>query len=333
MEVSSYISDLLFLHDCVILPEFGGFVANYRAAEIKHPQNSFSPPAKDIAFNKDLVNNDGLLINYISEVEGYDYSDSKKIVSLFVKETLQKLKDNEDVCFDKIGYFYYDKQQNLQFNPDYSTNFLIDSYGLSSFQFPAVEQYKANGKYTDKGSVKNILTVKQALIGVALIVALALIPFRTNFLHNYSTLPPVSNLQVDNISKPEALRDNPGSVSESIDELTDKQNALFYEEPELSSSETRAEKTEAHPPIPKGGENLIKNKFYLIVGSFKVINNANKLNKQLLKDGFSPEVLKEENGYHRVALCSFTTKDTAVKKLKKVQSEKKEFPGIWLLSI
>jgi hypothetical protein len=34
MELNKYISDLLRKHNCVIVPDFGGFVANYRSAVI-----------------------------------------------------------------------------------------------------------------------------------------------------------------------------------------------------------------------------------------------------------------------------------------------------------
>ena len=30
--ISKYISELLFLHDCVIIPQFGGFIGNNKSA-------------------------------------------------------------------------------------------------------------------------------------------------------------------------------------------------------------------------------------------------------------------------------------------------------------
>ncbi len=66
MEISQYIKELLILNDCVIIPEFGGFVANYKPATIEN--NQFFPPAKEIAFNNKLVSNDGLLIKHILHV-------------------------------------------------------------------------------------------------------------------------------------------------------------------------------------------------------------------------------------------------------------------------
>ena len=41
--VEHYISNLLFLHDCVIIPKFGGFVANQRSAQLNKTTHSLSP--------------------------------------------------------------------------------------------------------------------------------------------------------------------------------------------------------------------------------------------------------------------------------------------------
>ena len=69
MNITLYINKLLNLHDCVILPGFGGFVTNYVNAKVSE-KNIFSPPRKIVAFNRNLKNDDGLLINYIINKEG-----------------------------------------------------------------------------------------------------------------------------------------------------------------------------------------------------------------------------------------------------------------------
>ena len=49
--ISKYISELLFLHDCVIIPEFGGFVGNNKSAVLNEITRTISPPSKEILFN------------------------------------------------------------------------------------------------------------------------------------------------------------------------------------------------------------------------------------------------------------------------------------------
>ena len=68
-----YISDLLFLHDCVIIPDFGGFICNYKSAYIDDESGLICPPSKDILFNRNLTHNDGLLVSWIAGKENISY--------------------------------------------------------------------------------------------------------------------------------------------------------------------------------------------------------------------------------------------------------------------
>ena len=62
LEINQIIKELLQLHDCVIFPNLGGFVAQYSPANFDEKKSVLSPPHKQILFNKNLVNNDGLLV-------------------------------------------------------------------------------------------------------------------------------------------------------------------------------------------------------------------------------------------------------------------------------
>ena len=78
VNVDKSISELLYQFDCVIIPDFGGFVANYAGAKIQPIQNTFTPPSKQISFNRNLTSNDGLLANFYSGVEWYLFCRSQK---------------------------------------------------------------------------------------------------------------------------------------------------------------------------------------------------------------------------------------------------------------
>ena len=81
-----YISDLLFLHDCVIIPDFGGFICNYKSAYIDENSGIICPPTKDILFNRNLIHNDGLLVNWIAAKENISYDRATKQLMLFCEE-------------------------------------------------------------------------------------------------------------------------------------------------------------------------------------------------------------------------------------------------------
>ena len=80
LDLGQYIIQLLLTHDCVIVPGFGGFVANYCDAVHDESTHTFSPPSKKILFNSSLSHNDGLLINHIAEQLNVSYSEAEQMV-------------------------------------------------------------------------------------------------------------------------------------------------------------------------------------------------------------------------------------------------------------
>jgi len=67
MQLSQYISDLLYRYECVTIPDFGAFLSHPISARIDNATNNFYPPQKELSFNIQLKSNDGLLTSYISE--------------------------------------------------------------------------------------------------------------------------------------------------------------------------------------------------------------------------------------------------------------------------
>ena len=73
MKISTHIFDLLREYDCVIIPDFGAFVTRNVSAKISSDGSKIFPPKKEVSFDKNLVKNDGLLINNISSKEQVSY--------------------------------------------------------------------------------------------------------------------------------------------------------------------------------------------------------------------------------------------------------------------
>jgi len=140
MRLDKNISELLFKYDCVIVPDLGGFVTNYRPASLDENANIFSPPSKSLSFNSYLKNNDGLLAKYISEKEELSFEEVKIEIKKEVEDYFSRLTSGKRVVFDKVGILYMDKAKNIQFSPDESINYLLDSYGLRSVFAHAQEQ-------------------------------------------------------------------------------------------------------------------------------------------------------------------------------------------------
>ncbi len=130
-----YISDLLFLHDCVIIPGFGGFICNYKNAFIDETHGTICPPSKDILFNKNLTHNDGLLVSWVATKESISYEKATKQIVLFCEDLKIKLNQKQEIEFGDIGVFYTDRRFNIIFDPG-KANFLSEAYQMEAVKIP-----------------------------------------------------------------------------------------------------------------------------------------------------------------------------------------------------
>ncbi len=140
-KIDQHIFELLFQHDCVILSDFGGFVANYVSAKVDENTRRVFPPAKRVIFNKYLTNNDGLLAHKIIANNSITYEQALIDISRFVGEIKSALSTSKRFEIDKVGVLFLDPENNICFKPS-STNFLINSFGLPIVKAIPIERKK-----------------------------------------------------------------------------------------------------------------------------------------------------------------------------------------------
>ena len=125
VSVEELIGELLLRHNCVIIPSFGGFVAKQTGASIDYRNGVMSPPKKSLLFNRQLINNDGLLIAELAVSNGIDYNVSTKIVGDLVDAWNVQLRKGERISIDKVGFLFFDQEKNICFEQDRFFNLLL----------------------------------------------------------------------------------------------------------------------------------------------------------------------------------------------------------------
>ncbi|MBI9039142.1 MAG: SPOR domain-containing protein [Bacteroidales bacterium] len=140
MKISKYIGDLLFQYECVVIPDFGGFITNEIPATINPVQHNFSPPSKEIVFNIHLKTNDGLLVNHVAHSEKISYKESKTRIEKFAGKCLLELKNGKRINFHNVGFLFLDDNENVIFKQDIKNNYNSDSFGLTSFISPPIKR-------------------------------------------------------------------------------------------------------------------------------------------------------------------------------------------------
>jgi nucleoid DNA-binding protein len=325
LDVTLFIKELLFGHDCVIVPGFGGFIGNYSPARIDKSSNTFFPPVKQISFNKNLSHNDGLLVGRISKSSEMNYSDARILVEEFAEDIRKRLARGEKVVFDNIGTFVNNDEGNVQFEPDINANYLLDSYGLTTFQFTPIESYNIRErvlKYKDKEPVRQSSVRKvlwRAAVIIPLLAVLVIVPLTTDILKTRvqrTSLNPLANIEFEN----NRLEVDKNKTADSLFNVSQ-----IVAESDSSLKSVTEVKNESIPAVEQA-----EKKYCLIAGSFKSEDNASGLIKKLEAEGYTPELLSGPNGFIRVSAMRFTG-FTEAAKIKDSISNK--FPGTWVARV
>lgn len=139
-DLSDIIGTLLLRNNCVVIPDFGGFVAKVVSAQIDVAKGVITPPKKALSFNKNLNNNDGLLVSTLAQERNISFDEATKLVSTKVREIKQSLNKGERVHFQNVGFLFTNKAGAISFEQDRFFNLLLSSYGLSIVHFVAEEK-------------------------------------------------------------------------------------------------------------------------------------------------------------------------------------------------
>ena len=342
MNLEKYINDLLYFYDLVILPDFGGFVANYKPAQIQ--KTKFYPASKSVMFNSSLINNDGLLLNAIVNHEKISQEQAKIKINNFVKETNDKLNSGKTVYFKNIGFFK--KSKNIiNFEPDVKANFLLQNFGLEQFESQIIEN-QIQKTINTGANTNHFITnsrIKQLAVGVPLALLLTLIPYKSNLVKNLSSFNVFQTYSPNEKANPyDSITVNPKSMDKTIEKITSNKTALFFAENKnnkkttkkietvnKAKKETKTSVRKTEKIIKKDTKEKITNetinntlkKYQLISGSFKDKQNAERQLKKLQDKGLNPTLDKKKNRY-RIIACSFNTKSEAKSKSKELRRKK-----------
>lgn len=125
----AFIEHLLYTHDCVIIPHFGGFVLNTQDFKLDDEQ-VIHPKSKWVAFNERLQSDDGLLATSWAKENGISLKQAFAAVHQFGQTLSAQIKADKQFQFGNIGVFQVSKSGRLQFEPNQLINFDLNQYGL-----------------------------------------------------------------------------------------------------------------------------------------------------------------------------------------------------------
>jgi hypothetical protein len=131
MNLSDHLRPLLREHDCVIIPDFGGLVAEYAPARVQLAgRHLLSPPTRHVAFNQALTRNDGLLLDALRQHLGLSAAEAREQLRQAVAALHQELQTGQRTELPGIGVFRQLAGRGLQFEYTGTENLFAAAFGL-----------------------------------------------------------------------------------------------------------------------------------------------------------------------------------------------------------
>ena len=321
--------DLLVKHNCVIVPDFGGFVSKRVSSKIDFDKGIIVPPSKHLLFNKHLTTHDGLLLSAYADQNGLSYVEAEGKLKEMVLNFQKELSSGKELVFPRIGVLKRSTDGFYAFSQDKEFNLLSDAYGLTKLEFDAVKVNKEEPEpsiqetpvvSTERIKInpnvkslrrKKLLRYAAAACLLPLMMYTFWIPFKSDFftsglisIHDFDPFytkevglyqPTVSDVTQEIVIQNEAKE------VEIILEDTSTEEVIAIESTQESTSietqETEAAEAEVSPPE---NQQVPYSKQY-IVGCFSVKENAINFKNKIEADGFVPLIL-EGGKLHRVSM-------------------------------
>ncbi|MFY9242553.1 MAG: hypothetical protein WAO74_05960 [Polaribacter sp.] len=296
MILANYISDLLYRYDCVIVPNFGGFVTNRISTRIDNSTNTFYPPSKQITFNSHLNINDGLLANYIASSENISFEQASKAIVKSVIEWKIEI-EKAPLQIASLGILSLNDKGQIIFEPNKKANYLPESFGLSAVNNSLVERKKEK--------VVTLIPEKEEKNSIP------------SFIKYAATAAILLTL---------------GFVGTTIYQQNEQKESLAKQEKALEKKIQSATFVISNP-LPTIELNVVKEipkPFHVVAGAFQFPENAHKKVDQLKELGYNASILGVNKwGLTEVAYSSFSDRNEAINNLYKIQNTVSK--DAWLL--
>ncbi len=343
----SYIHELLFDHNCVILPGFGGFIANRIPSKVNDIQQRVEPPRRIVAFNRNLTQNDGLLAHLMAKKEGISYDMACDTIRDFVNALQSELTMKKHTQLRGIGDLYLNSENNIVFIPEADINFSKETFGLLPISIRKLENVLKEKEKSTPDAVrlkpepqvaKAPGTARRWVYGAMLIV----IPVVAGLFTQQSGILQKADFNINQFfhtAQPNKVIEVVKTEDKPTPQTTDvtKENSVpvVSPEPVPTPKPETAPVAADKPQVTKAPETQTvtygSGHYHIIGGSFAVASNANSLLNSLRSKGYNAYLAGTNGkGLTMVSYGNYATEAEANAALQDIRS--KDNKQAWVLN-
>ncbi|MDR1938288.1 MAG: SPOR domain-containing protein [Tannerellaceae bacterium] len=322
LRIVSHLEHLLRIHDCVVVPQFGGFVLQAVPASYVMGEHLFRPMHKEVVFNANLKHNDGLLANQYMDSYGVSYPRAYRMVEEDVEEIKSLLFKELKVSLGNVGMLRRGTEGQVVFQSGDVELFSVNSYGLSPFQVETWEDLQGGKTPRIAGEKRQIFyipvnrNILRGIASTAAAIALFLMistPVKEINPSSY-TASFVPAEMVRTANKTEATP--AATTATAKPTTTTRKNTTTMPTP--SATATRKAETAERLPV-----------YYVVIGSVKTKKQADEIITKVGRAGIKSVNKVVVADKIRVYADKFTDKDKAEVYLAKIRKNS-NYQDAWI---
>lgn len=362
--LARHINLLLHNNECVILPGFGGFIAQSVPAYYVEEEHLFYPPSRSISFNAAITMNDGLLAQSYMKSYQVDYARATYMIDVAIENLRDILDEEGEVTLPRIGTFKQDIHHSLQFTPEQASLASPQYFGLSTFFMKELSMLQQSSQQPKPLITKTKKTIdvhinKEKLRQVLSTAAVLLLLFMISLPTGNQKPTDVASLQLPKTGHLQQMFEAPAAVKvtdvttdettgtpvEATDEMTTE---IFAEVADTiaalptATAEVKVETPDITPieevasqePIAVTPQATVASTkvYHIIVASLPNLRGAEETLNKYISKGHTGASLVERDNRVRISLIQFTDKDEANSYLAELRTQA-GFESAWLLAV
>ena len=325
-DLISHIEFLILRHNCVIIPDFGGFVLNNECAYVDS-DGRLVPPKLVLGFNADLKFNDGLLSESYMQSYSISYEAACGRIGETVKRIKLMLKSGQTLNFGKLGDMHF-IEERLVFEPTFTNSDYPDTWGYVVLNIRQLKDVEIVPEI--KMSILGKVRLKHILItatSAAAIIAFFALPmsFKTNFLEKTQEAGFFTTYTTNTgkkITADKVVLDDKSFVLENFVTQLERET-----KDDVSKQESSVKQNDVQQATTTNNK-----RYYIIVAGDTDKVRANKLLSGFKNKGFKNASIVEGSDRFRVYVASFENKNEANSYLDSFKKKNSSFSDAWLFT-
>ena len=160
--LAEHIEFLLQRYDCVTLPGIGSFLVRYRPAHFDAADPMLLlPPSREVVFNGELCDSDGLLERSVGRRNGVSFEAARRLVAEEAESLFHQLREFSSLTIGRIAELSVTPHGTISFAPGVTSDWDNYYYGLRPISLAAIAETAAQHAAPSATSRMNVLSAPQ----------------------------------------------------------------------------------------------------------------------------------------------------------------------------